>query len=171
MYRRVVSLALLPCLLLSQTAVLGHAHGGGQPAGHDLRPHFHTAPTGHGHHHDDSDGHSHHVHHRHHHHDEDGGHTHADVDETRSEPAPRSPPTQPDHDDDAFFVAAVDATVSPRPQTGDEDTTAAWWVAVGLIPSAAAWDRPQTFSPTRGPPPPDPGPHCPLYVRYLALLI
>ena len=37
LYRHVVSLLLLPCLLLPQSALLAHAHGGGQPAGHDQR--------------------------------------------------------------------------------------------------------------------------------------
>lgn len=39
--RRVVCLLLVPAVLLTQRAGLCHGHGPAQPAGHDLRPHFH----------------------------------------------------------------------------------------------------------------------------------
>lgn len=42
MVRCAVSVVLVLCVLLSQFAALGHAHCGAQPAGHDLRPHFHA---------------------------------------------------------------------------------------------------------------------------------
>src|SRR5260370_1019302 len=66
MYRRVLCLLLLPCVLLTQSASLGHCHGDTEPAGHDLRPHFHTNLT--------SSCHGHHGHHRH----GPGGHHHHD---------------------------------------------------------------------------------------------
>lgn len=48
MSRRVVSLLLVPCVLLSQSAVCGHPHPHGPASGPDPRPHFH-APLHHDH--------------------------------------------------------------------------------------------------------------------------
>src|SRR5262245_18144873 len=96
MYRRAICLLLLPCVLLAQSAVLGHSHGVGQPAGHDLRPHFHTEHA------------STRLKQAHHHHDRGCPHHHHDDGDDQAEP--ETPPTpQPgplpesDHDSDAVF--------------------------------------------------------------------
>src|SRR6185312_5527185 len=41
MYRRLLTVALLPSLLLPPAEALGHSHGNSQPADHDLRAHVH----------------------------------------------------------------------------------------------------------------------------------
>jgi hypothetical protein len=158
MFRRVVSLTLVPCLLLTQSAALGHAHGGDEPAGHDARPHLHTAPTS-----DD-----------HHHHHGPGGHSHHhDADDAEPEPrSPDSPPSQPEHDADAVFVAAGDAVLAGRSQAVDETPPSilTWWLAAGVGPFAACSNRSAGRSAAHCHPPPPCSP-CPLYVRHLALLI
>jgi hypothetical protein len=50
MYHRVVSLLLMPCVLLTPSAALAHAHGGNAPDGHGQRPHIHLTPHDHHHH-------------------------------------------------------------------------------------------------------------------------
>src|SRR5262245_35322301 len=106
MYRRPVSLLLLPCVLLTQSASLSHWHVVKRPAGHDVRPHFHTrvgwaADTHkHGHHHHGRGG--------HHHHHNDGAENAA---------CALHPPqltAVSDHDSDAVFVAASDSVVAKR---------------------------------------------------------
>ncbi|MBA4064372.1 MAG: hypothetical protein C0501_11795 [Isosphaera sp.] len=52
MLRRVASLVLVPMVLATQWAGVGHCHEGGLPSGHDARPHLHLGalfgdPTGH----------------------------------------------------------------------------------------------------------------------------
>jgi hypothetical protein len=52
MLRRVVSLVLVPTVLATQWASVGHCHDGASPAGHDARPHLHLGtllgdPSGH----------------------------------------------------------------------------------------------------------------------------
>ncbi|MDB5311301.1 MAG: hypothetical protein JWO38_5503 [Gemmataceae bacterium] len=155
MYRRVVSLVLLPGLLLTQSAVFGHSHGGNQPAGHGIRLHIHTnpAPARHdlGHHHGPG-GH-------HHHHDAD------------DEPEPAQPEPMSGHDDDAVYVA--DEVIVARPvQTGDDGTRDLVW----LLPSpGVSADRWTTLSEREGrwthPPPRITTADCPLYLRHLSLLI
>ena len=99
MYRRIVSLILLPCVMMSQSASLfGHTHAGDEPAGDAVRPHIHLKTHTHGH------AHSHGSHHQ--------------------EPLDRAPetgtrpgfPTEPlsDHDSDAVYITAVDAVPSAR---------------------------------------------------------
>lgn len=159
MFRRVVSLLLLPCVLLTQSAaMLGHAHAGMRLPGHDLLPHFHTtAPTNHVH--------------GHHHHGPDGHHHHHAID-TEPGPQPPTPPEpQPDHDSDAVFIAAVDAVVVERSQGADGVVPSFWCLADGAAPFAACWDRPPNLSAACGHPPPHSGHSCPLYVRHLTLLI
>jgi hypothetical protein len=89
MYRRVVSLLLLPAVLLTQGVGAGHSHDGFQPAGHDQTPHLHLCVFSSHHHHDEAK-------HRHHDHDAAlGGPNRA---ESLGQPVPLE-----DHDDDAVY--------------------------------------------------------------------
>jgi hypothetical protein len=166
MYRRIVSLLLLPCVLLTQSvAVFGHAHGGNQPAGHDLRPHFHTNPASarhdHGHHHHGPDGH-------HHHHND--GDAPAEPD---SKPAQQPEPLSGDeHDSDAVFVDCVDVVITPRSvATDDELAVSLPWATAGLFLPVSLWTDPsqEAANWTHAPPLRDCA--CPLYLRQLTLLI
>jgi hypothetical protein len=172
MLRSIASLLLLPCVLLSQSAALCvHSHGGREPAGHDLRPHFHTNPVSaahsHGHHHHGSDGH-------HHHHGSDGHHPHEGGDgpvepDTRPIPQP-DPLSEHDHDSDAVYVACVDVILSGRSSLG-EAAVSLLWVASGLcLPGGLCPDRPQEALSWMHAPPPR-GYACPLYLWQRALLI
>ncbi len=157
MYRRVVSLILLPCVLLTQSAAaLGHTHGGSQPTGHDLRPHFHTnsIPASHEH------GHHHHGRDDHHHHDEGD-----DGDE------PDTPEPLSDHDSDAVFIPSVDVVINDRSAVDEELTGSPLWAPVGLNLATALWADPPSVTANWTHPPPPAGCFCALYVRHLALLI
>lgn len=160
MYRRVVSLLLLPCVLLTQSAaMLGHAHAGMRLPGHDLRPHVHTnaASTRHA----DDHGHHHHGPGVHHHHND-------------AEPGPHTaalPESQPDHDSDALYVTAVDAVVAERSQALEDIASSFWWLIAEEVCFASCWDYPPDRSIACGHSPPQSGSPCPLYVRHLALLI
>ena len=57
MFRRFVCLLLVPCLLLSQAAAMGHAHALDELARSEPRPHFHA--HGHAHEHSETSGHRH----------------------------------------------------------------------------------------------------------------
>lgn len=158
MYRQLVSLFLLPCMVLTQSAsLLGHAHAGQRLAGHDLRPHVHAKAESAGHEH----GHRHSPGTHHHHHDADA------EPEAPSVPAPKEPPS--DHDSDAFFVSGVEAVTGGRSSVDlDLDTSVTWIspLASDFVPSnfnrprweSIAWNSAPQFS-------------CPLYVRHLTLLI
>jgi hypothetical protein len=156
MFRRVVSLLLLPCVLLTQSAaVFGHAHGPANPFGHDLRPHFHSqvVPTGHDHTHGPG-GH-------HHHHDEDA-----------LEPEPSTSPEHQapaDHDTDAVYVAGGEAVVGGRFVVVHDHEWLVIWVSVADGYSGL-WLNPLHQFSDRWHPPPC-GSSCPLYVRHLTLLI
>ena len=168
MYRRVVSLLLLPCVLLTQTAAIGHAHGGGQPAGHDLRPHFHTNPPAALRHHDEvfrPHGHHHHGPGGHHHHHDDGD----DAPEPDTQPTPEPEPLS-DHDSDAVFLTTVDVVLGGRSPVHDELTASSFVAAVGSSSFVASGaDLPHEVPNWTHPPPS--GYACPLYVRHLTLLI
>lgn len=160
MLKRVVSLLLLPCVLLTQSAaMLGHSHGSGQPPGHDLRPHIHTNPSPHhehGHHHHGPDGH-------HHHHD--GDHDPEPGTHPTSQPEPVS-----DHDSDAVFITSVDVVINDRVLMDDESPASPQWVAAGLNQSTAfSADPARRMAHWTHPPPPS-NCVCPLYIRHLALL-
>ena len=161
MYRRVVSLLLLPCVLLIQSAGLGHAHGESQPAGHDLRPHVHTNPTPAGHTHE----HGHHHHgpggHHHHHHHDDG--------DDAPQPTPQREPLS-DHDSDALYLDSVDVIVNECSVVDDDAAASAFWSIAALSGFAHSWANPShEFAKWTHPPPS--GCSCPLYVRHLTLLI
>lgn len=157
MYRRVVSLLLLPCVLLTQSAALGHCHGGNHPAGHDPRPHIHLNTVRH-----EPHGHRHGP----------GGHHHHKSDTapaTATLPAPQPEPPS-DHDSDAIFFTDASA-VPPRSAAGGPPGDSPEW--------ATSWLNLSTTLPWAGLPqvaanwchPPPVGRACPLYVRHLALLI
>lgn len=152
MFRRIVCWLMLPCLLLTQSVALGHAHAEGQSAGHDLQPHFHTGKPAviHGHHHDSG------GHHHHHHHDE------VDL-ETPSPATPNS-----DHDSDAVYLAPADALVE-RGQSLDNVRSLSWITSIETVSNL------QPFAIDRGPrlrPPPDVRLDLlPIYIRHLTLLI
>lgn len=147
MLRRVVCVLLLPCVLLTQSAALGHAHAT-TPTGKAPRPHFHTGLTSLGHDH---------------HHGPGGQHHHDAEDELPHEQLP-------DHDEDAVFLNAVDAVVTGWVLT-DADTAAAFPVVPDLGQRAAFAPVPLTAASHRPHPPPDDGLPCPLHVRHRALLI
>ena len=164
MYRRVVSLLLLPCVLLTQSAaVFGHAHGGVQPAGHDLVPHLHTNPVPTGHHHDHNGG----------HHHGNGGHNHDVVDEVAPD-APVTPPTQspaplPEHDSDSIYFHATDAVAVERSELPVGSSV--FWTAFACDLFSEAHVGGSTHLMVCAHPPPRLGHVCPLFIRHLALLI
>lgn len=118
---RVFSLFLMPCLLLTQSiAALGHSHGGDQPAGHDLRPHFHvahflTTETG-GHHHHGAHG----------HHDDHGDRGTASDPESAPQPEPLS---DDEHDSDAVYVAQVDCFLCRATDVDESLSVGSEWVS------------------------------------------
>lgn len=163
MRRSFVSLVLMPCVLLTQSAVLGHSHPGGQPAGHDLRPHFHTGSStehrcSHDHHHHGPGGH-------HHHHDD------CDDDESDtnlqglSQTAPAS-----DHDADAVYVVSLVTVVAERSRQTEKSAGCPRPIAASISPTIPG-DVPSDQFVTWSQPPPSRDSSCPLYVRHLALLI
>jgi hypothetical protein len=159
MYRRVVSLLLLPSLLLMQRAGLGHAHGGHEPAGHDRVPHFHIKPAGHEH------GRHRHPHGSHSHH----RHEPRDQRDTHS-PPPSEPQPLSDHDSDAVYASA-DLLVSEREQLRHDS---AWvtWIAACPPSHFESWNGTQDHFVRWLPRPPRPlSDSCPVYLQHLALLI
>lgn len=163
MYRRVLSLLLLPCVLLTQSVAFGHSHVGGQPAGHDLREHIHTNPVV-------VDSHNAHGH-RHHHGPGGHHHHHDDVTDTAEPNAqPKPQPEQPsDHDTDAIFVNATDAVMVERSEAVTQVESLNWWSFSDSAPFAACDAVPPIRSVICAHPPP--GQLCPLYIRHLSLLI
>lgn len=163
MLRCVVSLLLVPCVLLTQSAALGHSHGGTKPAGHDLRPHFHTNPiptAG------DHDGHRHGP----------GGHhhPHAAGDDVPGPDTQTTPPagSRSDHDSSAVYTASVDLASNLRSSADSEPVESSLWAVAWLNPSLtflSASQPPEAAN--RAHPPPDSGHSCPRYVRHLTLLI
>lgn len=161
MFRRFVSLLLLPCVLLTQSAeVFGHAHGGGQPAGHDLRPHVHTNPVAVGsqqdHHHHGPGGHHHH---------------HSDVEDNPEPDAQPTPLPEPpsDHDTDAVYVNATDAVVGERSEPNTEVESSDWLAIPDLDLFVAGRAGPPARPLVCGRL--QPGHFCPFYIRHHALLI
>jgi hypothetical protein len=157
-FRRIVSLLLLPGLMLSQAAAAGHAHGDHTPADHSARPHVHTLPAA-----EDR-------HHAHGHHHGPGGHHHQHDDEDESAPTVPPPQADPlsDHDTDAVFVP-TDAVVVERAASVEVIPVAVVWVVCDTGEPIGATLSVFVYPARNGRPPPDPA--CPLYVRHLALLM
>ncbi len=158
MFRRVVTLVLLPCVLMTQSAaVMGHAHAGSQPADHALFPHIHLGSVPFGHSHDHGpDGHH---------------HPHDDDDDQSDDSLPiQQPEPPPEHDSDAVFVVAMDAVVAESSSEG-EDVGATVWLTVDPDSDLRTSYAASTLSAICGHPPPQMDSFGPLYVRHLALLI
>lgn len=163
MFRRVVSLLLVPCMLLTQSAaLLGHIHADLRLPGHDLRPHFHTQPVPAGHDRVRGDDHG-------HHHEPGDFHRHDEV-PTAQTPATPDPEPQPDHDSDAVYVNAVDVVANVRCVFDDGDDALAFWATTAASNVVGLWPNPARPSANWRPPPPAGG-SCPLYLRHLTLLI
>ncbi len=162
MHRRVVSLLLLPCILLTQLAALGHSHGGSGLAGHDHRPHIHLKPAATRHDHS------------HHHHGDGHHHHHADaVDKLADSDAPPTQQPQPfsddEHGSDAIFLDRVDAVVNNSPAEGIRASLR--WTAVWSCLPAELRASPARVVVLQTHGPPSRGDHCPIYIWQLTLLI
>lgn len=167
MFRRIVSLLLLPCLLLTQSAGLyGHAHADLLLPGHDKRPHFHTqtVPTAHDARGNRARDHYHGHGGRHHHHDAFAVTTETDSHRTLL------PESHSDHDSNAVYVTSVDAVVTGRcaPDVGAD--TSPLWATSALSNLGRLWPSPSRH-PQKWRHPPPPGRACPLYLLHLTLLI
>ena len=159
MYRRVVSLLLLPSLLLTQSAALGHPHEDHQH--NDPRPHFHLSapdtglcsrPSGPREHH----------------------HPHGPADDPLSQESEFTSPAglPADHDSTAVFTSIVDLGLNTRLTDDAEYWDFPLWAAVWLKPSTALprldFPRQEVNWP---PSPPPSGQSCPIFLRYSTLLI
>lgn len=154
MFRKLLALLMLPCVLMSQSAVVGHAHGGSEPAGHELRPHLHTGAS---HEHGDEG---------HHHHHDTSHHSHDQRSASDSQPV-----TPAEHDSDAIYLQCVDAVVASRVVVELEfsrllDGVFDSWNPPNLLAVAQSGDVIRWANT-----PPLLGPSCPLYLRQLTLLI
>ncbi|QGQ24803.1 hypothetical protein F1728_19865 [Gimesia benthica] len=103
MFRKTVSLILIPFVMLTQSVAFGHAHADNQPAGHDLRVHIHLNSS-------EADAEHGHVH-------SHGNHCHAHGDHAHSEQEqePSSQLDSPfDHDSSAIYLNSTDLTSGAR---------------------------------------------------------
>lgn len=157
MFRKVIALLLLPCLLVSQLASLGHAHTGLVASDHGAYNHIHVAVSEH-----------HHEHHGHEH-----GHDHHGDAGVRSNDQHQSqelsvtlPPT--DHDSDAIYIGNFEAFSTSRV------------VLSHKLDTSSCWALPSLFSPIHHAPLRGSGSSlplvvarysCPLYLQHLSLLI
>ncbi|MGD9644696.1 MAG: hypothetical protein AB7U73_03225 [Pirellulales bacterium] len=156
MVRPIVSLLLLPCVLLAQSAfVLGHAHVDLGHSGHGSRVHFHF---GHSHFHHE------HAGHRHGHHDlvHDRG--------TGDPPAlPNHPSESPGgHDSDAVYLDGIDA-IAKQHQSVEPQRSALCFGTAGdasLLEERAGGAVERVACQTHGPPS-----DRPIYLLHSALLI
>ena len=158
MYRCLVFIFLLPCLLMSQSASFGHVHSGHQPLEHNLRPHLHlnTAQSTHKHEH-----HHHHGDDSHHHpHDEMPGDNAQATGTTESEPLSN-------HDSTAVYVDAIDVINHVNPTVFELDQRSVL-VAESKLAILAYYPVREAIS-CHSPPGWDQ--HCPLYVQHLTLVI
>jgi hypothetical protein len=171
MFRRVVTLLLIPTVLLTQSAGAVHSHGDRQPTDHDARPHIHlpfailgpraeAEPPEHHHHSHGSHGHHHHG---------PGSHRHTHSEPAAPKPVPAS--EQPDdHDSDAIYLVGHDAVIQQRPASNDgSDLVVAALIAIPAT-TAAPGERPEPLLLIAAHPPPLPA-TVPLHVRHLVFLI
>jgi hypothetical protein len=170
MLRRVITFLLLPCLLLAQSASLGHAHGNGAPAGHEARPHLHLAIAGQ---HQHTDGHRHHHGKDGHHHHGTSNHNDVAVEETGASPTTTVmagvSEHESSHDDDALFTSPFDAAACRvNVQYAASDTI---WIATPAFVPTGAYE-PGREDALLGQTPPRPFPvYRKLYIQHLAILI
>lgn len=155
MCRCVLSMMLLPYVLLTQFALVGHTHDERFPLGHSLRPHIHTGTGAYGinHHHGD------HGPAEHHHHDE------------TDDVIPRgmtSSDTFPDHALDTIYLAAFDYVPSDR----KVDSVESLGTGLLAIPSSKCSELALEVAAMclvmHHPPLPR---SCSIYIRNLAILI
>jgi hypothetical protein len=161
MYRRVVSLLLLPSFLLIQWASIGHVHGGNQSDVHDFVPHFHLNGIWH-----DSHGDQHHNNHGDQHHHQDDGDDEPDIDQ------PEPPETEPlsDHDADAVYLS-VDLLLGARCQTSTALGGVTWTASTPDVWFDGWTDTQDYFACWLPAPPRLCWDSCPLYLQHVALLI
>lgn len=155
MYRRVVSLFLLPCVLLAQSASLGHAHGSSQPSDHILRPHVHVKLEKQAH------SHSHGTESHHHHHD---------VAMPTESAIPDEQP-EPTHDSDAVYVSAIDLVVLQSSLVLVKDQSSVFLSVVELAILASSFDCNQVAAAICSHPSPFNVQHCARYIQLLTLII
>jgi len=157
MCRCVLLMMLLPYVLLTQFALVGHAHCERFPLGHCLRPHIHTGTVTHeiNHHHDD-DGIS-----DHHHHEDD------EVDDVKLRGMAPSE-TLPDHDLDAIYLAAFDSIPNDRKVHSGESLEGRLLAIPSSIRSGLALEIAGMCLVLHHPPP---SRSCSIYIRNLAILI
>lgn len=167
MSRRVVSVVILPCLLLTQSAaLLGNAHASLLLPGHDVRPHLHLI-TPSGSHRD-----HHHSGHEHHHAGHSAGHhhKHKHVEVAESQPVSDKPEQPADHQHGLIFVDAQDVVINGRFEISAGSTLSLDVVAGN---DHFCLDRLQSqiqvFANYWHPPPS--GLCCPIYLFQLSLLI
>lgn len=163
MLRRVVSLFLMPMVLLTQWASVGHCHRGQGAPAHTRSPHIHLsgfAAHQPGHHHHGAHGHCHHHH--------DGDELDA-VDQSDSCDLLPTPST--DHDDDALYVPiSPGMTALPKQQVEEGKFVASVDVLLTSLFSLVPPPASVPTLPTHSPPGLHPG-ACPLYLQMLTLLI
>ncbi len=156
MFRRLVSVALIPVWLIGQAARLPHAHSqdGDEHRGQIAHVHLHTIWPDHHH------GHS----HNHSHHDHDGRscHEHDEAAVPANNPDEEFPPGH--HDEDAIPLPDCDAA-SPTNASWTVDCT----LCDALFTPVFAFDTVSVAS-CRGHPPPSAN-SCPLYLAFVSLLI
>jgi hypothetical protein len=161
MRRRVVSILLVPCVLLTQAgAVFGHSHGGYEPTGHDFRPHLHTNRSATGHEHS------------HNHHDQDGRHHEHDDADAPAEPDSQGVPvSEENHDSDAVYINGVNVALAPRSASGEKLAGSPLFAdcVLHVAPRFCVQPAQQVFRCALAPP--LCGFACPIYVWQGALLI
>jgi hypothetical protein len=156
MYRRVVSLLLLPAVLLTHGVGAGHSHDGFQPAGHDQTPHLHLCVFSPHHHHEGSES---------HHHGHDADRDDPDRAESLGQPAPLE-----DHDDDAVYFPTSVVLGFQGQNNQQRSLDLADSPAMGAMVNTLL-DMPPLSLPLAHPPPLFCRPPCPLYLQICALLI
>jgi hypothetical protein len=141
-------------MVLTQSAAIGHFHGGCQSTGNHLRPHFHKSTDMHSH------GHSHGFNHHHHHGNE----------VVPFESSVQNIPVQ-DHDSDAVFVDANDIVISQRVLLDVKSSDINLLIFPWLNGSIANFEN-GTFQKMNWDQIPPPfNDSSPLYIRHLTLLI
>ena len=158
MFRKTVSLILIPFVMLTQSFAFVHAHAGNQPAGHDLRAHIHLNSS-------EADAEHEHAH-------SHGKHSHAHGDHAHSEQEqePSSQLNSPfDHDSSAIYLNSADLTSGARSSINLDVNDLLLWSLTGA-------DSVTEVVPAYGPAlrepdcaPPDPA--APLFLRHHAFLI
>lgn len=148
MLKRILSLFLMPCVLIAQSAGVGHSHDDLQQEGHNLRPHIHLQLSLIASHYDHPQ-----------------SHPHGNGNENQ-----QSDPLS-DHDADAIFFD-VDTVLTERCSICDDSGTSQLPYMAGAILDIAFLQDSLLYPHFRWPhPPPWAETFCPLYLQFLAILI